>query len=135
MEFSEFEQQIFSIDQAIHRELFENPANRKDTTEKNSNELRTVVRRGAEDLVLCTDVEEGISRLRRHPEAWSAIIALTVDAPLARDNHRSAARRAFEGTPREPKALPFYPYCSYLLELCGELDRAEQPSGKITESF
>jgi hypothetical protein len=126
MQFSQFEDQIFSIDKAIHREFFQNPAIISAPPAKNSNELRAIVRRAAEHLVLYTDVEEGINRVQNHPEAWSSIIALTIDAPLARDDHRSAARRAFEATPREPNALPFYPYRSYLLELCSEVERAEQ---------
>jgi len=89
------------------------------------NELRAVVRRAAEALILCTDVVDGISRLRQDSEARSAVRALTIEAPLSRGDHRSAARRAFEATPREPSALPFYPYCLYLLELCNALDLAE----------
>ena len=124
MQFSEFEEQIFSVDSVVHREFFEHPAITQ-AREKDPRSLRTIVRRAAEDLVLCGDVEEGINRLHYDPEAWSAIITLTVDAPLAPDDHSSAARRAFQATAVEPNALPFYPYCSYLLELCGELDRTE----------
>ena len=126
MQFGDFEEQILSIDQAIHREIFKNPATIEPSSARDSNELRAIVRRAAEDLILCTDVGEGISRLRHHPEAWSGIMALTIESPLSRDDHRSAARRAFEATPREPNALPFYAYCSYLLELCSELELAEQ---------
>jgi hypothetical protein len=129
MEFREFEEEIFKIDRAIHREFVKNPAIIQAAAAKDSSELRAIVRRAAEDLVLCSDVDEGIRRLRHHPQAWSGIIALTVEAPLARDDHRSAAQHAFEATPREPNALPFYPYCSYLLALCSELDRAEQLLG------
>ena len=125
MEFREFEEQIFKTDRAIHREFFKNPAVKQATSAKHSNDLRTIVRRAAEELVLCCDIDEGIRRLRRDREAWSGIISLTVEAPLARDHHRAAARRAFDATAREPNALPFYPYCSYLLELCTELGRAE----------
>ena len=122
MEFREFEDQIFKIDRAIHREFFQNPPIKVAGRATSTNDLRAIVRRAAEELVLCADIDEGIRRLRRDPDAWSGIIALTVEAPLARDHHRSAARRAFEATPGEPNALPFYPYCSYLLELCSELD-------------
>jgi hypothetical protein len=132
MEFSEFEHQIFTIDKVIHQEFFKNRGIGRNPQATNSNVLRLVVRRAAEDLVLCTDVEQGINRLKAHPEAWSNIIALTIDAPLARDNHRAAARRAFEATAREPNALPFYPYCFYLLELCSELDRADDRSRQTT---
>ena len=125
MEFREFEEQVFKIDRAIHREFFKNPAIIQAGSRKHSTDLRGILRRAAEDLVLCTDVGKGMRRLRHDPEAWSGIIALTVEAPLAREHHRSAARRAFEATPREPKGFPFYPYCSYLLELYSELNRAE----------
>lgn len=131
MQFSEFEEQIFSIDRAIHREFFKHSPMRQGAPAENSHRVRVTVRRAAEELIFCTDVEHGIRRLRRDPEAWSGIITLTVEAPLARDHHRSAARRAFEATSAEPKTLPFYPYCSYLLELCSELDRAEQPSSQV----
>jgi hypothetical protein len=75
-------------------------------------------------LILCNDLDQGIRRLRCQIEAWSAIKALTIEAPLSRDDHRSAARRAFEATPREPNSLLLYSYCSYLLELCNGLELA-----------
>jgi hypothetical protein len=93
-------------------------------------ELRAIVRRAAEDLILCTDVNEAIRRLRQDPEAWSALAALTIEAPLSRDDHRLAGRRAFEATPREPDGLPFYPFCSYLIELCNALEVAQFVGGK-----
>jgi hypothetical protein len=124
MQFCHFEEQIFSIDEAIHREISKNASPMPQAT-KDWNELRAVVRRAAEDLILCTDVNQGIGRLRQDSEARSAVRALTIEAPLSRDDHRSAARRAFEATPREPSALPFYPYCSYLFELCTALELAE----------
>jgi hypothetical protein len=125
MHFGEFEEQVFLVDKAIHREIPQDPPTRETPAPRDLNELRATVRRAAEDLILCTDLDEGISRLRRHAEAYSAIKALTIEAPLSRDDHRSAARRAFEATPGDPKALPFYPYCSYVLELCNGLELAE----------
>ena len=131
MQFCDFEEQIFSIDRAIHREISERPLTRQARAAKDWIELRLIVRRAAEDLILCTDVDEGIRRLRQDPEALSAVMALTVQAPLSRDDHRLAGRRAFEATPREPRALPFYPFCSYLIELCDVLELAESNDGKI----
>lgn len=128
MQFCDFEAQIFSIDQAIHRKFAENPPTRQ--APKEFEELRAIVRRAAEELILCTDLDEAISRLRQDPEAWSALAALTTEAPLSRDDHRLAGRRAFQATPREPDALPFYPFCSYLIELCNVLELAESEDGK-----
>ena len=130
MQFCDFEEQIFSIDRAIHGEISERPLTRQARAAKDLTELRAIVRRAAEDLISCTDVDEGIRRLRQDPEALSAIMALTVQAPLSRDDHRLAGRRAFEATPREPRALPFYPFCSYLIELCDVLELAESNDGK-----
>lgn len=124
MQFGDFEEQIFSIDRAIHREMPADPPTPGTPAPKDLTELRATLRGAAEDLILCTDVRQGIRRLRRKAKAWSAIKAVTVEAPLSRDDHRSAARRAFEATPREPDSLPFYSYCSYLLELCNGLERA-----------
>jgi hypothetical protein len=126
MQFDEFEQQIFSIDKAIHRKIPEDPQRQTASARTDLSALPATVRRAAEDLILCTDLDEGINRLRRHAEACSAIKALTIEAPLSRDDHKAAARRAFEATAREPNSLPFYPYCSYLLELCNGLELAEQ---------
>jgi hypothetical protein len=125
MQFGEFEQQIFSIDKAIHRGIPQDPPTREAPSPRDLSELGATVRRAAEDLILCTDLDEGVSRLRCDAEAWSVIKLLTIEAPLSRDDHRSAARRAFEATPGDPKVLPFYPYCSYLLELCNGLELAE----------
>jgi hypothetical protein len=128
MQFCDFEAQIFSIDQAIHRKFSEHPPTRQ--APKEFEELRAIVRRAAEKLILCTDLDEAISRLRQDPEAWSALAALTTEAPLSRDDHRLAGRRAFQATPREPDALPFYPFCSYLIELCNVLELAESDDEK-----
>ena len=88
------------------------------------------MRRAAGDLILCHDVGQAIRRLRQDPEAWSAIVELTVDAPLELDDHRLAGRRAFEATPREPNGLPFYPFCFYLIELCDVLRLAQSGNGE-----
>ena len=134
MESSEFEHQIFMIYKVLHQEFLKNLSTISSSQVMTSNKLRLIVRRAAEDLVLCTDVEQGINRLKSHPEAWVGIIALTIDAPLARHNHKAAARRVFEATPREPNALPFYPYWSYLVELCSELSHAEEQSRKTNNA-
>jgi hypothetical protein len=124
MQFGDFEEQIFSIDRAIHREMPKAPVMPEIPAPKDLTELRATLRRAVEGLILCNDLDQGVSRLRRQAEAWSAIKTLTLEAPLSRDDHRSAARRAFEATPRKPNSLPFYPYCSYLLELCNGLELA-----------
>jgi hypothetical protein len=130
MQLCDFEAQIFSMDQAIHRELSQHPLPPQPRAPKDFGKLRAVVRRAAEDLILCRDVDHAISRLRQDPGAWSAIVALTVEAPLSRDDHRLAGRRAFEATPREPNGLPFYPFCFYLIELCEVLRVAQSSDGE-----
>jgi hypothetical protein len=130
MQFCDFEEQIFSTDQAIHREISKYPLPTQPRTPKDLGKLRAIVRRAAEDLILCRDVDHAIRRLRQDPEAWSAIVALTVEAPLSRDDHRLAGRRAFEATPREPNGLPFYPFCFYLIELCDVLTLAQSGDGE-----
>jgi hypothetical protein len=127
MQFCDFEQQIFSVDQAIHHEISKHHLMRQPRVPQDLNELRAIVRRAAEDLILCRNVDEAMSRLRQDLEACSAIIALTIYAPLSRDDHRLAGRRAFEATPREPNGLPFYPFCCYLIELCNVLEYAQSP--------
>jgi len=121
MQLRDFEQQIFSMDHAIQREIFKSPLPTQPQPPKDLDKLRVIVRRAAEDLILCRDVDHAIRRLRQDPEACSAIVALTIEAPLSRDDHRLAGRRAFEATPREPHDLPFYPFCFYLIELCDVL--------------
>ena len=126
MQFSDFEKQIFSIDQKLHREISKHPLTVTDVCPpKDLAALRATVRGVAEDLILCAEVALGIRRLQQDSKARSVVRALTIQAPLSRDDHRSAARRAFDATPREPSALPFYPYCSYLFELCNALELAE----------
>jgi hypothetical protein len=129
MQLRDFEAQIFSMDQAIHREMAKAPPAEQCRPPQNLDKLRGTVRRAAEDLIFCRDVDHAIRRLQQDPEAWSAIVALTVEAPLSRDDHRLAGRRAFEGTLREPNGLPFYPFCFYLIELCDVL-RRYNPNGE-----
>jgi len=128
MQLRDFEEQIFSVDQAIHREFSKYPPTSQPGVLKDLKQLRGMVRRVAEDLILCTDVDEAIRRLPQDPEAWLALAALTIEAPLSRHDHRLAGRRAFEATPREPGTLPF-PFCSYLLELCNALELAQSDNG------
>lgn len=118
MQLDDFEAQIFSIDQAIHREISKHPLPTQPAAPRDLRKLRSTVRHAAEDLIFCRDVDQAIKRLRQDPQAWSAIVALTVEAPLSREDHKLAGRRAFEATPREPNGLPLYPFCFYLLELC-----------------
>ena len=127
MEFRDFEEQIFSTDQAIHREISKDAVATHPWQQKDLNDLRAAVRRAAQDMILCADMNEAISRLRENSEAQSTLISLTIEAPLSRDDHRVAARRAFEATPHErgPSTLPLYPYCSYLLQLCSALEVAK----------
>ena len=125
MQFGEFEEQIFSIDRAIHRQISQDRPTTEASALRDLSKLRATVRRAAEDLILCSDVDHAIGRLRRNAEASAAIKALTIEAPLSRDDHKSAAQRAFEATPGEPESLPFYPYCSYLVELCNALELAD----------
>src|SRR4029450_9842604 len=130
MQLCDFEEQIFSMDQAIHRELSKSSLPTQARPPTDLDKLRVIVRRAAEDLILCRDVDHAIRRLRQDPEAWSAIVALTVEAPLSLDDHRLAGRRAFEATPREPNGLPFYPFCFYLIELCDVLLLAQSANGE-----
>ena len=133
MQLCDFEEQIFSMDQAIHREISKYPLPtqpQQPRSSKDLGKLRAIVRRAAGDLILCRDVDHAIRRLREDPEAWSAIVALTVEAPLSLDDHRLAGRRAFEATPREPNGLPFYPFCFYLIELCDVLRLAQSENGE-----
>ena len=130
MRLCDFEEQIFSMDQAIHREISKYPLPTQPRPPKDLGKLRAIVRRAAGDLILCRDVDHAIRRLREDPEAWSAIVALTVEAPLSLDDHRLAGRRAFEATPREPHGLPFYPFCFYLVELCDVLQPAQSENGE-----
>ena len=125
MQLCDFEKQIFSMDQAIHREISKYPLPTQPRPPKDLSKLRAIVRRAAENLILCRDMDHAIRRLRGDPEAWSAIVALTVEAPLSRDDHRLAGRRAFEATPGEPNGLPFYSFCFYLIELCDLLRLAQ----------
>lgn len=128
MRLRDFSKQIFAIEQAIHREISEHPLTTQPRAPKDWNELRSTVRRAAEDLILCADVDEAISRLRQDPEAWSAVAWLTIEAPVSQDDHRLAARRAFEATIHEPTVLPFHAFCSYLIELCNGLEIAPPSS-------
>jgi hypothetical protein len=84
MQFSEFEEQIFSIDQAIHRELSSNPLTKATAVAKDSKELRMIVRRASEDLILCTKVAKGIRRLQRYPDEGLGLMELTTAAQLQR---------------------------------------------------
>jgi hypothetical protein len=132
MQLCDFEEQIFSMDQAIHGEISKYPLPTQPPQPrppKDLGKLRAIVRRAAGDLILCSDVDHAIRRLRQDPEAWSAIVALTVEAPLSLDDHRLAGRRAFEATPREPNGLHFYPFCFYLIELCDVLLLAQSENG------
>jgi hypothetical protein len=130
MQLGDFEAQIFAIDRAIHREISKRPLPAQPPAPKNLGKLRAIVRHAAEDLILCGDVDQAIKRLRENPQAWSAIVALTVEAPLSREDHRLAGRRAFEATPRDPDGLPFYPFCFYLIELCDILQVTRSRSTK-----
>ena len=129
MQFCDFEEQIFSIDRAIHREISERPLTRQARAAKDLIELRLIVRRAAEDLILCADVKEAIARLRQDPKALLAVEALTSYAPDEDD--MLAIRRAHAATLHDPSELPFHAFCSYLIELCDLCERLEPGSPNV----
>ena len=112
MQLCDFEEQIFSMDQAIHREISKYPLPTQPRLPKDLGKLRAIVRRAAGDLILCRDVDHAIRRLLQDPQAWSAIVALTVEDPLSLNNHRLAGRSAFEATLADPMACPSIHFAS-----------------------
>jgi hypothetical protein len=79
----DFAAQIFAISEAIQEEQRAHPANEELPPPRDLNELRSIVRRVAEDLILCADVDEAISRLRQDPAALRAVEWLTNKAPIS----------------------------------------------------
>jgi hypothetical protein len=122
VQFSDFSREIFDIGKAIQDELAQRPLTEPQPAPQDLKELLSIVRRAAEDLMLCSDVDEAIGRLRRDPKALLAVEWLTNDAAILADDYKLAARRAYEATLHEPTALPFHAFCSYLIELCDGLE-------------
>jgi len=122
VEFGDFSREIFEISKAIQDELARHPLTGSQAAPQDLKQLLAIVRRAAEELMLCTDVDEAIARLRQDPEALLCVECLTNRGPIERNAYVSAARRAFEETIHEPTALPFHCFCSYLIELCNGLE-------------
>ena|SRR2546430_10107941 len=129
MQFRDFLNEISVIRQAILDEIREHPLTESTSAPGGLNEVRAIVRRAAEDLILCADVKEAIARLRQDPKALLAVEALTSYAPDEDD--MLAIRRAHAATLHDPSELPFHAFCSYLIELCDLCERLEPGSPNV----
>ena len=117
----EFVQQISAVEHAIVDSLGINPPNSELRAPKDWPELRASVRAFAEDLILSSDVTEAIDRLKQDQATLLSVLWLTSQA-ISHEDRMLAARRAFAEAPADMSALPCYAFCSFLIELCSELE-------------
>jgi len=82
--------------------------------------LLTIVRRVAEDLILCASVDEAMSLLRRDHEGALSFWALT--NLISDSHHMIAIRRAYASTPHPTTILPCAAFSAVLIELCNGLE-------------
>ena len=121
VDLKEFSDQIFAVQHAILDQLFEYPLQSQPPAPKDWPELRSIVRKLAEDLMLCADVNEAIARLRQDQATALDVVWLTNYA-VSEDDSLLAIKRAHADTLHEPTILPLHAFCSYLIELCDGLE-------------
>jgi len=121
MKFEDFAAQIVAVGHAIHDQLDQYPPTKELQPPKDWNALRESVRSVAEDLILCSDVDEAIVQLKRD-QARALNVAWLTNLAISEDDSLLAMRRAYEDTRHVPTILPLHAFCAYLIELCDGLE-------------
>ncbi len=125
MELKEFVHQVASGARALLDEYNDHPLAQSHYPPKDLRRTLSNGRRVAEEIILLTDVDEARSHLQQDPEALRDVLLLTSDFPF--EDQKLAVDSAYEAMRHEPTILPFFAYCSYLIELCNALERGLQP--------
>jgi len=126
LELREFHNQIFAVISAIQDSLESYSPTQAMRAPADWPKLRSIVRTVAEDLMLFSNVNTAISKLREDQATLLAVLWLTSELKI--QDLILAERRAYESAPDDMSLLPFYPFCSYLIELCNGLELGPRTS-------
>jgi len=126
MQFRDFHNQIYAVISAIQDSLESHPPTQAMAAPADWKHLKSIVRNVAEDLMLSSNVDTAISKLRENQATLLAVVWLASEPPM--EDLALAERRAHESAPDDISFLPFYPFCSYLIELCDGLEIVRLPS-------
>ena len=121
MKFEDFAAQIVAVGHAIHDQLDQYPPTKELQPPKDWNALRESVRSVAEDLILCSDVDEAIVQLKRDQARALGVVWLT-NLAISEHDSRFAMKHAYADTRHEPTILPLHAFCTCLIELCNGLE-------------
>lgn len=127
MELKDFGNAVHQVQSAILDEFETNPLTKTPPAPKDFPAMIAILRRVAEELILCGDVSEAIARLRQDQTGeLAAVLFLTTDM-LPPGCHITAIKRAHASTLHEPTVLPFHAFCAYLIELADGLEVVKLP--------
>ena len=126
MDLIEFEGRVYDALIELHKVCDADPSVRDQTLPPDLRELLSIVRTAASELILCSSVREAIDRLKRDRKALGAV-EYVASFGLTDDEIKAAIRHAFENKTEDTPALPCMAFCSYLIELCNELEPGKGP--------
>jgi hypothetical protein len=126
MDLNEFEGRVYDVLIELHKVCDAAPSVRDHALPSDLRELLSIVRTAASELILCSSVPEAIDRLKRDQKALGAV-EYVANWGLSDDEVKAAIRRAFENRTEDTPALPCMAFCSYLIELCNELESGKGP--------
>jgi hypothetical protein len=119
MEFIDFQARVFDVLKHIQDTLADHLASADFRPLTGLEELRTVVRTAAQDLMLATDIEAEMGRLAQEPRTLLCMYLMYEKMDLM--TMAIMVKSAQLAAPPTCDALPFYPFCAFMLEACDRL--------------
>ena len=128
MEFIDFQARVFDVLMHIKGTLCDHLADADHPPLTGIEELRTVVRKATQDLMLATDMEAEMARLAREPRTLLCLYLMYEKMDILQ---MAAMLKTVQlSAPPTCDALPFYPFCAFMLEACERLTLSWQPRKK-----
>ena len=119
MEFIDFQERIFDVLKHIQDALRDTLDGADLRPLAGIEGLRTIVRNATLDLMLATDVEAEMKRLSQEPRTLLCIYLMYEKMDIMA--MATMVKTAQLAAPPNCDALPFYPFCAFMLEACDRL--------------
>lgn len=116
----QFQQQAFSVLHALQDDLENHPLTEEIRAQKDWPALRASVRGVAEDLMLCTTIDEAIAKLRQDRAAALGVLWLV--GQVSNDDSILAMKRAYSSMSQDTTPLLLYPFAAFLIQMCDDLE-------------
>ena len=118
MTLKKFEKQVLAVCVELLNKIGEFPPDQNTPPPpKDDATLLKTVRGVAEDLILCSTLDEAISLLQQD-QVKAVSVAVLIGSMVKPKDSALAIKLAHASTLHEPSILPLHAFCAYLIEIC-----------------